>query len=179
MATKVNVDKLIEDMPDTADPSEINYWVTIGDKEVYLEGWSDECLAGTGFPTMERGGTAEKLTYIEDHTPLILSRKAKERGLKLIKGGFKELEEADNLYGVTWGIYAQQSSSNPGLTVILAIIAIPIAILATYLLAQYGVTRRQEALPQGGTRQLPAARISLQLKPAVGAGIQPTSVLEF
>lgn len=103
----MEVERLIEEVPDENDPDVINYWRFLSDKYiVYLEGWCDECLAGTGFPPMERGGTAGKIQYMEDLTPGILKEKAKERGLRLLQGGFKELEEADNLYGVTWGIYA-------------------------------------------------------------------------
>lgn len=102
---KAEVKRLIAEVPDVKDPGQINYWKTMGDKLVYLEGWSDCCLAGTGFPTMERGGTAEKISYIEDLTPGILRKIAKKEGLQFLQGGFKELEEADNLYGVTWGVY--------------------------------------------------------------------------
>lgn len=97
--------ELIDEVPDVDDPIQINYWLRRGDEEIYLEGWCDRCLAGTGFPKMEEGGYSEKIAYIEELTPEILERKAKERGLQLIDGGFIEREDADNLYGVTWGVY--------------------------------------------------------------------------
>lgn len=102
------LDELIDDVPDVNRPSNINYWVKRGDEHIYLEGWCDKCLAGTGFPPMERGGTAEKIAYMEDLTPEILARKAQERGLELIEGGFKEIEDAEHLYGVTWGVYREK-----------------------------------------------------------------------
>ncbi|MGQ9545934.1 MAG: hypothetical protein ACUVTR_02045 [Dehalococcoidia bacterium] len=104
-AFKTQLRKLISDVPDVNDPSKINYWVKVDDKEVYLEGWCDKCLAGTGYPPMEAGETLAKLAYMKDMTKEILPRKAKERGLELIEGGFIELEEAKNLYGVTYGVY--------------------------------------------------------------------------
>jgi hypothetical protein len=104
-APKGAIEKAIDAVPDVKDPGKINYWQTIGDEEIYLEGWSDKCLAGTGFPTMERGGTFEKIAYMQDMTPEILVRKAKERGLEFVEGGFIEREPADNLYGVTYGVY--------------------------------------------------------------------------
>lgn len=103
--------KLIDTVPDVDDPSKINYWVTVGDKEIYLEGWADKCLAGTGFPPMEDGEWDAKIDYIKDLTPGILERKAKERGLEFISGGFVEKTDEDypeHLYGVTYGIYRKK-----------------------------------------------------------------------
>jgi hypothetical protein len=116
---------LIDQVPDENNPDLINYWQSIEGYEVYLEGWADACLSGTGFPPMERGGTSEKIEYIEDMTKDILQRIAEERGLILVDGGFKELEDAENLYGVTWGIYSKDISremhdttlQGPGITI--------------------------------------------------------------
>jgi len=104
--------KLIDAVPDIGDPEEtcISYWQKVGDKLLYLEGWADACLAGTGFPLMEEGETARKIAYIEDLTKEVLPRKAKERELKFLEGGFRETPDAENLYGVTWGIYEKQKS---------------------------------------------------------------------
>lgn len=104
------LEELINKVPDIGAPEEtcISYWQKVGDKFVYLEGWADACLAGAGFPLMEEGETARKIAYIEDLVKEILPRKAKERGLRLIKGGFKEMPDAENLYGVSWGIYEKK-----------------------------------------------------------------------
>lgn len=107
--------KLIDDVPDVNNPEEvcISYWQKIGNKLLYLEGWVDACLAGAGFPTIEEGSWDEKIDYIKKLTPEILERKAKERELKLIEGGFVEKTEEDfteHLYGVTWGLYEKQES---------------------------------------------------------------------
>ncbi len=107
-ASKAQLEKLIDDVPDANNPAAINYWVTVGDEEVYLEGWCDKCLAGTGYPPMEGGETLAKLDYMRDMTAGILPRKAKEKGLELIEGGFIELEEVENLYGVTYGVYRRE-----------------------------------------------------------------------
>lgn len=111
LAEQEEVEALILGVPDVNDPDLINYWRQVGDKWIYLEGWADACLAGTGFPPMEEGGTSEKLAYMEDLTPRILEKRATDnsinRRLRLIRGGFRELEEAGYLYGVTWGVYQE------------------------------------------------------------------------
>jgi hypothetical protein len=108
--SREKLQELIDKVPDVGAPEEtcISYWQKIGDKFLYLEGWADACLAGTGFPPMEEGETARKITYMQDMTEEILPRKAKERELKLVEGGFIEMPDADNLYGVTWGIYEKE-----------------------------------------------------------------------
>ncbi len=108
--SKEELQKLIDAVPDIGAPEEtcISYWQKVGDKMLYLEGWADACLAGTGFPPMEEGDTDRKIAYMKDLTTELLPRKAKERGLKFLKGGFKELEDATNLYGVTWGIFEKK-----------------------------------------------------------------------
>ena len=80
---------------------------------LYLEGWADACLAGTGFPLMEEGGTERKIQYIKDLSKEILPRKGKEQGLKLIASGFQETPDAENLYGVSWGIYEKPKWVGP------------------------------------------------------------------
>ncbi len=106
--------KLIDEVPDVDDPSQINYWITVGDKEIYLEGWVDSCLAGTGFPPIEGGEWDQKIDYMKDLTPDILKRKAKERNLEFISGGFVEKTDEDypeHLYGVTYGIYREKGKT--------------------------------------------------------------------
>ena len=96
----------LENVPDTANPENINYWIKLDDNLLlYIEGWSDECLSGTGFPKIDEGGTEEKLNYIRDLTPKILKKKAEERNLRLITGDFYETSNKINLYGITYGIY--------------------------------------------------------------------------
>jgi hypothetical protein len=101
--------ELIGEVPDVNDPDRICYWVEADDEMVYLEGWCDKCLIGTGFPTIEAGNHEEKIDYIKDITKETLKRKAKERGLRLIRGGFVETigppYYTANLYGVSYGIY--------------------------------------------------------------------------
>jgi len=106
--------KAVKGVPDTKKPSRINYWVPVRwvpdglYDRIYLEGWSDECLAGTGFLSIEEGGWDEKIDYIKDLTPGILFTKERERDLELIAGGFIEFEDEDyysHLYGVTYGFY--------------------------------------------------------------------------
>ena len=108
---KEELQKLIDDVPDVGDPEQtcISYWQKLPDgRMIYLEGWADACLAGTGFPLIGEGEWDKKITYIQDQTNEILPRQAKERGYKLVEGGFIPKTEDDfteHLYGVTWGIY--------------------------------------------------------------------------
>jgi hypothetical protein len=104
--TSIDLKKYITNLvPDTNDPNVINFWITKNDKKIYIEGWCDECLAGTGFPLMWEGGHERKLRYIEDLTPKIIDKKAKEKNLNLIEGGFIKTPNATHLYGITYGIY--------------------------------------------------------------------------
>jgi len=103
------IDKLIKAVPDKNDTAAINYWVDIGDKIVYIEGWIDKCLAGTGFPDITEGGWSDKIDYIVELTNEILPRKARERSFSFLEGGFRQFEAGERawLYGVTWGIYGK------------------------------------------------------------------------
>ena len=96
---------LASEVPDVDDPNRINYWKTIGDKQVYIEGWSSKCFAGTGLGEYEAEG---RLNYARDLTPQILDKKAKEKGLKLVEGQFIETPDKDFVYGVTIGIFVQE-----------------------------------------------------------------------
>lgn len=104
---KAQIDLFINGVPDKNDTMAINYWRDWGDRKVYLEGWIDKCLAGTGFPPMEGGEWDEKIQYMVRVTHRTLIEKERERGLTLIEGGFREFEAGDKawLYGVTWGVY--------------------------------------------------------------------------
>ncbi len=109
------IDKLIEEVPDKNDSTAINYGVDLGDKLVYLEGWIDLCLIGTGFPSIARGEWDKKIKYMVELGSITLIEKQEEverpdigpGRWPLIEGGFREFEAGDRewLYGVTWGIY--------------------------------------------------------------------------
>ncbi len=102
------IDELIEAVPDKNDTVAINYWTDMGDKRVYIEGWIDKCLAGTGFPDITEGGWSNKIDYMVTLTKEVLPRKAKEKGYEFIEGGFRQFPAGDRawLYGVTWGLYS-------------------------------------------------------------------------
>jgi hypothetical protein len=107
MAARIDLQALAEEVPDVNNPSRINYWKTVDDKQVYLEGWCNRCFAGTGIGEYE---TQEKINYAMDMTPSILAAKAREKGLKLVEGEFVETPDKDFLVGVTIGVY---SASDP------------------------------------------------------------------
>ena len=120
MVTDEEIERLVAEVPDTTNTRRINYWRKLDDEVIYLEGWCDKCLMGTGFPPMERGGIDEKIAYMEDMTEIILKEKAKARenpwgiALKLVKGGFVERwEDTEHLYGVTYGVYDRVDKAEP------------------------------------------------------------------
>jgi len=114
---KAYLDRLINQVPDKNDTGAINYWVNWGDKKVYLEGWIDKCLAGTGFPPVGTFGEwSDKIDYMVAVTRRTLIEKQEEKNrapgigsghLTLIEGGFREFDAGSKtwLYGVTWGLY--------------------------------------------------------------------------
>jgi len=114
---KAKIDELIGNVPDKNDTSAINYWVDFDDKIVYLEGWIDKCLAGTGFPGIGEGDWDAKIEYMVKDTKRTLREKQEESNRPfigpghwpLIEGGFREFEAGDRgwLYGVTWGVYTK------------------------------------------------------------------------
>lgn len=106
--TERKLRELIDQVPDLDAPEVLSYWVQVGDKMVYLEGWSDKCLIGYGFPPIEKGNHEEKIARIEQLTQEMLPRKAKEKGLRLVRGRFVETPDAINLYGVSYGIYQKE-----------------------------------------------------------------------
>lgn len=119
---KAIVDRLIEAIPDENNPLTINYWRDMGDKMVYLEGWADECLAGTGFTDITVGGWRDKIEFMLKETKKVLIEKQEEGNrpldvlipkgrLNLIEGGFREFPAGERgfLYGVTWGVYSLQA----------------------------------------------------------------------
>ncbi len=96
------IQNLAEQVPNIDDPAKINYWKKIGDKQIYIEGWCDECYAGTGLDEYDAQG---KINYAEDLTSSILEKKAKEKGLELVSGEFIETPDKDFIHGVTIGVY--------------------------------------------------------------------------
>lgn len=117
---KAQIDKFIDEVPDKNDTRAINYWLVWGERHVYLEGWIDKCLAGTGFPKMEGGEWDAKIEYMIAATRRTLIAKQEDGSLSpsyiveklpltLIEGGFREFEAGEKawLYGVTWGVYKQ------------------------------------------------------------------------
>jgi len=112
---QAEIDRFIEDVPDANDTLAINYWRDWKGKKVYLEGWIDQCLAGTGFPPMAGGEWDSKIEYMVRVTRRTLIEKQEERNRPyigpghwpLIEGGFREFEAGDKnwLYGVSWGVY--------------------------------------------------------------------------
>lgn len=101
----VTLEKLAMEVPDVDDPREINYWREIEDRVYYIEGWCEQCYAGTGLGSYE---TEKKINYARDLTPMILEKKAKERGLELVEGRFIETPDKDFIFGVTMGAYKKQ-----------------------------------------------------------------------
>jgi len=123
---------VLSKVPDASNVLLINYWVDVGDKKVYIEGWSDKCIAGWGYPKRHEEGAYDTFFEVGERlTPEIIQRKASdnpfyfEKGeLKygysgktdankavfiLLEGGWVGTPNAKNLYGITYGIYEKSS----------------------------------------------------------------------
>ncbi len=108
--TRAQLLDILGKVPDVNDTGEINYWVDVGDKKVYIEGWCDKCIAGWGYPKRDEEGAYETFFEVGERlTPEIIERKASDNPfnekLKLLEGGWVGTPNAKNLYGITWGVY--------------------------------------------------------------------------
>lgn len=99
------IDLLCEIVPDTSDPDELVVKIENDRMILWLEGWSDACLSGTGYPVMEEGMFEEKQMYIADISHQEMSKIAHERGLSLKHTGFVPRDDRIHLYGISWAIF--------------------------------------------------------------------------
>lgn len=97
---KMSENKLLNKIPDVNNADEMIKVLDDERQVIYFEGFCDECLSGTGFPTMEQGNTENKLNYIRDLIPNIIKNKEKENNWKCISNVFYETEDKINLYGI-------------------------------------------------------------------------------
>ncbi len=141
--SKELIKQLVADVPDVDDCSEINYWKRVNDKWLYLEGWIDQCLVGTGFASMEQGEWDAKIDYIKGLTTKILAEKALEYGLHLEDGGFVENENEFilYLYGVTWGLYRETPQTRRPGEIMPAVSEVPVTPEVTEGITLYHGTR--------------------------------------
>ena len=89
-------------VPDLPKPSEIVAEIKDKDRELWLEGWCDGCIANKGFPPKGGGMLQEKLDYIRELTPGFLEERAMDAGMTVQWFGFLPLNDKEFLYGVSW-----------------------------------------------------------------------------
>jgi len=102
----IDIDSIVDSIPDSDIPSETNIIQEIGDKVIYTEGWCDRCFSNYDLDSRE-----EMVQWAKDHTLDILKRQTnlpQNKNLhskKLIDWKFIELPENEVNYCLSIGIY--------------------------------------------------------------------------
>ena len=102
----VDIDIIVDSIPDSDIPSETNIIREIGDKVIYTEGWCDRCFSNYDLDSRE-----EMVQWAKQHTKEILERQPnlpqnkKLHGKKLVDWKFIELPENEVNYCISVGVY--------------------------------------------------------------------------
>ena len=115
--TKAQILEALGKLPDVADTAKIVDWVQIDDKLLYIEGWSDECIAGWNYPKRADEDAYETFFEVGERLTLkTLLRKQKpsdnpfHKRFKLLEGGWLGTPNAKKLFGITYGIYTSEKA---------------------------------------------------------------------
>jgi len=102
----IDIDSIVDSIPDSDIPSETNIIQEIGDKVIYTEGWCDRCFSNYDLDSRE-----EMVQWAKDHSLEILKRQPnlpQNKNLhskKLIDWRFIEIPENEVNYCLSIGIY--------------------------------------------------------------------------
>lgn len=102
----IDIDSIVDSIPDSDIPSETNIIQEIGDKLIYTEGWCDRCFSNYDLDSREemvnfaRESTEMRLKQIPN-----LPQYRRFRGKKLIDWKFIELPDNEINYCLSIGIY--------------------------------------------------------------------------
>lgn len=102
----IDIESIINSIPDSDVPSETNIIKEIGDKLIYTEGWCDRCFSNYDLDSRE-----EMVDWAKNHTLELLKKQPnlpqnkQIHGKKLIDWKFIELPENEVNYCVSIGIY--------------------------------------------------------------------------
>lgn len=102
----IDIDSIVDSIPDSDIPSETNIIQEIGDKLIYTEGWCDRC-----FSNYDLGSREEMVSFARESTESRLKeipnlpQYRRFRGKKLIDWKFIELPDNEINYCLSIGIY--------------------------------------------------------------------------
>jgi len=102
----IDIDSIIDSIPDSDIPSETNLIQQIGDKWIYTEGWCDRCFSNYDVDDREeKVNIAKELTEKRLKQVPNLPQYNSLRGKKLIDWKFIELPQNEINYAISVGIY--------------------------------------------------------------------------
>ena len=102
----IDIDSIIDSIPDSDVPSETNIITEIGDKVIYTEGWCDRCFSNYDLDSRE-----EMVEWARNETKRLLEKQPylpqnkRLKGKELIDYKFIEFPENEVNYAVSVGIY--------------------------------------------------------------------------
>jgi hypothetical protein len=102
----IDIDSIVDSIPDSDIPSETNIIQEIGDKIIYTEGWCDRCFSNYDLDSRE-----EMVDFARQSTEIRLRQVPNQpqyrrfRGKELIDWKFIELPENQVNYCLSIGIY--------------------------------------------------------------------------
>jgi hypothetical protein len=102
----IDIDSIIDSIPDSDVPSETNIITEIGDKVIYTEGWCDRCFSNYDLDSRE-----EMVEWSRNETKRLLEKQPylpqnkRLKGKELIDYKFIEFPENEVNYAVSVGIY--------------------------------------------------------------------------
>ena len=104
----IDIDSIVDSIPDSDIPSETNIIQEIGDKVIYTEGWCDRCFSNDDVQEDDRE-TMIEIAREKTHELLkrqpYLPQNSQLRGYKLVDWKFMELPENELNYAVSIGVY--------------------------------------------------------------------------
>jgi hypothetical protein len=102
----IDIDSIIDSIPDSDIPSDTNLIQQIGDKWIYTEGWCDRCFSNYDVDDREeKVKMAEELTIKRLKEVPNLPQYKYLRGKELIDWKFIELPDNEINYALSIGIY--------------------------------------------------------------------------
>jgi hypothetical protein len=103
---EIDIDSIVDSIPDSDIPSETNIIEEIGDRWIYTEGWCDRCFANYDvFDREDKVEMARELTKKRLEEVPNLPQYKYLRGKRLVDWKFIELPDNELNYALSIGIY--------------------------------------------------------------------------
>lgn len=102
----IDIDSIVDSIPDSDVPSETNIIQQIGDKWIYTEGWCERC-----FSNYDLDGREEMVDWARNETKRLLEKQPNLpqnkmlRNRELVDWKFIEFPENEVNFGLSIGIY--------------------------------------------------------------------------